>query len=214
VQALLVDLADRRILFQHLPAEGDDVVDIGCGCRQRFERKQPFGDELRLLRAERHQPHGSDIVDMADDEHRRQVGGIGLAGRAFGGRQTFKDRSVRLPIARPCLGAGAQAAGKLRRVIVGVARPFGVVVPAHQAAAVDRHQPRQVLVDARAMQAFVEVLPENLPVAVHHLAQHMAAHQRFQRPVAEIAGGGIEGCLRRAGGVLLQIDENEAAPHR
>ena len=28
-QAALVDLADRRVLFQHLRAEGDDVVEVG-----------------------------------------------------------------------------------------------------------------------------------------------------------------------------------------
>ena len=63
-----------------------------------------------------------------------------------------------LAVARPRLGPRPQAAGKLRCVIIGMANPFGVVVPSNQAATIDRHQPRQVLVDARAVQALVEVL--------------------------------------------------------
>ncbi len=87
-------------------------------------------------------------------------------------------------------------------------------VPGHQAATIDRHQPGQFLMNARAVKAFVEVFPEDLPVAVHHLAQHMAADEAFQRPVAEVARGRIEGRRRGAFGVLREIDEDEAAPCR
>ena len=124
---------------------------------------------------------------MADDEHRRQTGGIGLAGRALGIGQAAETGPCARPSRDHVSAPARRPPGKFRRVIVGVKRPFGVVVARHQAAPIDRHQFGQVLVDAWAVQALVEVLPENLPVAVHHLAKDMAADQLLQRPVGEIA---------------------------
>ena len=91
-----------------------------------------------------------------------------------------------------------------------MARPFGVVMPGHQAAAIDRHQLRQVLVHARAMQALVEVLPKDLPVAVHHLAKRWPDDQLLERPVGEIAGGRIEASLpASAGGCAARLTKTK-----
>ena len=192
----------------------DDVVEVEAVRGQRLGREQPFGGELGLLGPERAQADGADIVDMADHEHRRQMRRIGLAGRAFGVAQAGEFRAVRAAVLRPRLGARLQRARKFGRIIVGMAFPLRVVVARHQPAAVDRHQLRQMLVHARAVQALVEVFPENLPVAVHDLGEAVTRHQFLERPVAEIAGGRVEARSRACAGRGVEIDEDEAAPFR
>ena len=93
------------------------------------------------------------------------------------------------------------------------ARPIGIVALLQQAAAVDRHQARELRMHARTMQALVVVLPEYFPVAgsssrstcptTSSSSGH--ASSRFERHVEQPIEGGR---------VLRQRDEHEPAPFR
>ena len=93
-------------------------------------------------------------------------------------------------------------------------RPVRIVVRAHQPAPVDRHQLRQMPMDVRAVQAFVEILPEDLPVAVHHLGEDMPGRQVLQRPIRQVGRALVEGFRDRVLCALVEIDKHEAAPDR
>ena len=64
---------------------------------------------------------------------------------------------------------------------------------------------------ARAVQALVVVFPENLPVALDVLLQHVTDHELFERPRIEPAQRQIE-YLLESRRILGQRDEYETVP--
>jgi len=63
---------------------------------------------------------------------------------------------------------------ELRIVATGVLHPVRIVSFFQEATAEDGHELHKLQVNSGAMQAFVIVLPENLPVALHRLDEGMA----------------------------------------
>ena len=88
--------------------------------------------------------------------------------------------------------------------------PTRVVALGHDGAAIDRHQTAELWMHPRAMQTLVEILPEELPVALEDLSVAVADDQVLERPMSEALRLPVEALFK--GGPLTtgQIDEDEA----
>src|SRR5439155_2264599 len=91
--------------------------------------------------------------------------------------------------------------------------PARVVALGDDAAIIDWHQLAKLGVDTRAVQALLEVLPEDLPVASKGAPVAMADDQAFERPVVEARRRRAED-LRHRRRVPTEMDEDEASPFR
>ena len=145
---------------------------------------------------------------MADDEDRRHAGDIGGAAPALLGGQSLERQAGEPAVRRPGAGAGAQAPLVLRIGIGGGLRPVGVVAFPDDSAAVQGHELAQARVNPRTVQAFVEILPEDLPVALDGLGEHVTHGEILERPGIEPVERRIE--IPVEGGRILQGHEHEA----
>ena len=121
----------------------------------------------------------------------------------FGG-QVRESRSAGRAGHRPAFSAGPEvgAAG----LVGGPARCLG---RAHDARAVDGDHVAELWVNTGAVQAFVVILPEHLPVAGKDTFVAMTGHKRLHGPVVQGAKSDIG--IERAG-PRREIEEDKAVP--
>src|SRR5712672_319513 len=152
-ETLLHQLADLGVLAHDLRDELNCRLDIEAGLRQRLRRDQPLGTDPGLRGPQGQVAHDAHVVDM-----RHQVDGwrerqVLVAELALARAQARERYAVRLSVAGPARRPGAQATAKLRFRASGMLAALGIVLGLHDAASVDRPQPAEIRMHARAMQA-------------------------------------------------------------
>ena len=148
---------------------------------------------------------------MTDDEHRGQAGEIDVTRPAILLGQPGKWYAHGLTVRRPRGRSCAQTSLVLRIGVRRVPAPLRIVPFLEESPPENRHEARESRMHARTVQALVVILPEDFPVALDSLREHMTDHEIIERPCIHSIQGQIELPLERRR-IAGQTHEHEAAP--